>query len=653
MKEMTTDGEIDFLGKLGFQYNSGNRHYIYEWKNKKNGKNYTYMLINTVADGSNPAQSLAALIDRGIQNLTDRIQASKGTEWTLYEFERIERVLKNADGTTKVKESSAATLIDTVATWYKALRAIALVGLLSVLVYIGIRILISSTGQEKAKYKKMVNDWVAAICILFVLQYIMVFTLEITDKISDVLAASVVGEDGEDLVMSNLRTQVGDSEDFSTMFPQTVMYIALVIYTVIFTVQYLKRLIYMAFFTLIAPLIALTYPLDKIKDGQAQAFSMWVREYIFNALLQPMHLLLYYIFVSSAMNLVNQNPLYAIVAIGFLVPAEKFFRKMFGFEKASSAGPVGAAAGGALIMNAINKMGHRSGKQAAGKATGGEGSKSARMASSNANTIGTGGPNSTTAGGSSSGSSGGSSGGTAGGFGLARTANTHGATMGSALSGGKRSIKNGLGAVGRKYVNKNTAKTVGRMARKGALGALGAATLGTVGLAAGVATGDLGKAMQYGAAGAGAGYMGANYVGDKLLSGEKNLRETFKEGAIGQDEYNNLKMDKVFYESDEFRGMLNDRELESGKTGRERTTAIRNAVQTYRDNGITDTSKIKTAMKSGLSAQEGAYAIKLADMIGRSGWNNPKTREDFEKRYKSAIPGANGDKIWNSIESLL
>ena len=76
-------------------------------------------------------------------------------------------------------------------------------------------------------------------------------------------------------------------------------------------------------------------------------------------------------------------------------------------------------------------------------------------------------------------------------------------------------------------------------------------------------------------------------------------------------------------------------------------------MQTYRDNGITDTSKIKSAMKEGLSPQEGAYAIKLAGRIGRSGWNNPKTREDFEKRYKSAIPGASGDKIWKSIESLL
>ena len=37
---------------------------------------------------------------------------------------------------------------------------------------------------------------------------------------------------------------------------------------------------------------------------------------------------------------------YAIVCIGFLMPAEKFVRKMFGFDKATTVGPLGAAAGG-------------------------------------------------------------------------------------------------------------------------------------------------------------------------------------------------------------------------------------------------------------------------------------------------------------------
>ena len=84
-----------------------------------------------------------------------------------------------------------------------------------------------------------------------------------------------------------------DSQMAVTRAGYNVIYVVLVIYTIIFCFTYLKRVIYMAFLTMIAPLICLTYPLDKIKDGQAQALSMWLREYIFNALLQPMHLIIY------------------------------------------------------------------------------------------------------------------------------------------------------------------------------------------------------------------------------------------------------------------------------------------------------------------------------------------------------------------------
>ena len=39
------------------------------------------------------------------------------------------------------------------------------------------------------------------------------------------------------------------------------------------------------FLTVIAPLVALSYPIDKIRDGNAQAFEMWMKEYTINLLI--------------------------------------------------------------------------------------------------------------------------------------------------------------------------------------------------------------------------------------------------------------------------------------------------------------------------------------------------------------------------------
>lgn len=303
------------------------------------------------------------------------------------------------NGNTEMQERSVAIqLHDTIASWYVALRNLAIVGLMLVLVYVGIRIIISSTSSDKAKYKQMLMDWLIAMCLLFCLHYIMTFTITIVEEISNALNGAtdglnennitvrIVEDDGETAVkaggkdvqfstdlMGLIRFNMQSNNGWNKLL-YLVFYIAMVIYTCLFTFYYLKRVIIMAFLTLIAPLVALTYPIDKLKDGKAQAFDMWIKEYIFNALLQPFHLIIYTIFVSSAVELAAKNPIFAIIALAFITPAEKLLRKFFGFEKASTAGALGGlvgVAGGAAAMNMAKKF--LSSKGSKGGSSGGKG----------------------------------------------------------------------------------------------------------------------------------------------------------------------------------------------------------------------------------------------------------------------------------------
>lgn len=135
------------------------------------------------------------------------------------------------------------------------------------------------------------------------------------------------------------------------------LYILITIETVVFLYKYLKRVIWLAFLTMIAPLIAVMYAVDKIGDGKAQTFNMWFKEYLFNSLIQPLHLLLYTIFLGVSMELMASNVIYAIVAYAFMIPAEKFFKKMFGFDKASTPGGLGSPAAGMMAMRGLDKLG--------------------------------------------------------------------------------------------------------------------------------------------------------------------------------------------------------------------------------------------------------------------------------------------------------
>lgn len=282
------------------------------------------------------------------------------------------------NGSVDTERNTAYVLRDTIASWYVAIRTLALVGLLSVLIYLGIRMVLSSAASDKAKYKQMLMDWVVALCLLFCLHYIMSFALTICETITSMIASNTgstinVTVEGTDAV--RFSTNLIGVTRFFTQYKDTwlkleyfILYMMMVVYTVRFTWVYLKRVLNMAFLTLIAPLVALTYPIDKVSDGKAQAFNIWIREFCFNALLQPFHLLIYVVLVSSALDLAAKNPLYAVVALGFIIPAEKLLRKMFGFDKASggTVGTLAGAAGVAMASKAIGSIGKAGGKGGAG-----------------------------------------------------------------------------------------------------------------------------------------------------------------------------------------------------------------------------------------------------------------------------------------------
>lgn len=305
-------------------------------------------------------------------------------------------------------DTPTKTLQSEISGWYLALRNLAIVAMLSILVYIGIRIIISSNSADKAKYKNFIKDWVIAICLLFFMHYIMSFALTMVEELTKALKSSInvpvmtldlsdykisgekftaiqnvdvmSGGNGDlsqikwatDFTgLARFKAQLNLDEDIASngeyiaqggkaKMAYTLIYAVLVIYTVMFVFQYLKRLIYIIFLTMIAPLVAMTYPIDKMNDGSAQAFNMWFKEYIFNLLIQPFHLLIYSMLIGTSMELATKHMVYTLAVLGFMLPAEKILRKFFGFEKAGAASSfLGGAVGGAMAMNAINAISDR------------------------------------------------------------------------------------------------------------------------------------------------------------------------------------------------------------------------------------------------------------------------------------------------------
>lgn len=269
-----------------------------------------------------------------------------------------------------------------IAGWYYALRNLAIVALLSVLAYVSIRMVTSTISQDKAKYKVMFKDWLVALCLVFTLHYIMVGILNMTDTITNSFGTGR-GVDMTDSFKEYVEYCIYGAETWvpsgevpkvkewiAPAFKYMFMYLVIVGMNILFIIKYIKRSITITFLILLAPISCITYPIDKISDGKAQAYNMWFQEFLYNVIIQPFHILLYIVLIGSGSSLIANNIVYAMVCFGVMIPAEQFIKQMFGFrDKLGS--PLGSFAGGAIAGQALSKIFSGGGSKIRGK-TGGK-----------------------------------------------------------------------------------------------------------------------------------------------------------------------------------------------------------------------------------------------------------------------------------------
>lgn len=387
---------------------------------------------------------------------------------------------------------------------------------------------------------------------------------------------------------------------------------------------------------------------------------MWFREYVINILIQPVHLLLYMVLVGGAMELVEVNIIYAVVAIGFLIPAEKLIRKFFGFDNAGTLSAAGSFAGGAVFSAMINKLnkpksGGASGDKDAQKPVRKTNSGGAGVVPADKTLIGGGSGSSGGGGGSPTPQGGGEGSPTppAGGGGSSMPPVGGGGSPTPPSDGGSQTppVGGGLGgslgsievpeglrdskigglaggnwrtrgkdlfgragtnfstrlantgrAVGYRAANKarnairNAPKTAGRWTRKAVVGGVAGGGLALAGAAVGIASGDPSKAFQLAAAGGAAGYYGANYYGDKAAKVAGGLGDAARTSFWGSDLRD---IDSSRFDRQFVEDPKNREALTKAFGSRAKVVeAIKDgSVQALLNNGIYDPNKIGKALK--------------------------------------------------------
>lgn len=246
--------------------------------------------------------------------------------------------------TIEQKEPSKSLKVTT-ATWFYTCRLMAMMINLCVLIYVGIRMALSTVASEEAKYKKMLIGWLESMLVLFLLHYIMSFLIQMGELISNIfnsirISMQAAGQKSfETTILNNIYFQIKECSGLK-VFMYSLFYWFLTYLMIKFFITYMKRILTVMFLTIIAPFITVTYPIDKLGDGKAQAFEQWLKEYIINVLIQPIHAGIYIVFVFTAGTIAEKAPYVAMIFLLTLGKTEKILRTLFGMDKTVSSGNV-------------------------------------------------------------------------------------------------------------------------------------------------------------------------------------------------------------------------------------------------------------------------------------------------------------------------
>lgn len=217
-------------------------------------------------------------------------------------------------------------------------RLLAISILLLVLIYIGIRMALSTIASDQAKYKKMLVSWIESFIYVFVLVYIMVVIIEFGELLTGIfydmrcqLLEAQTGTASE-LFEETTRSKVMEFVIYKEGLELTIWSIIywLLLFTEIkFFWLYIKRVFMIGLLIIISPLITITYSIDKVGDGKAQVFSSWFKEFIVNVLIQPLHALLYLIFIFTANSIATYSPIVAVALLMVMGSAERMVKVVF------------------------------------------------------------------------------------------------------------------------------------------------------------------------------------------------------------------------------------------------------------------------------------------------------------------------------------
>ena len=227
-----------------------------------------------------------------------------------------------------------------------------------ILVYMGIRVLLISTADKKAKFKALLFDWVKGMAILYLFPYAIRYAILLNHAIVTYIDANKVGaiaesspsiKKSDNMSLADVENEVDTSgtdymqimyNDAIATFKlaPAICWFIMLIQMVQFWIVYIKRLIKVTFLIAIFPLVTISYAIDKIGDGKSQAFDNWWKEFLLEVFIQSFHAINYVVVMGLVFEFASTNWFLAIIGTTYVIKGADIIRSLFAQMKGGGAG---------------------------------------------------------------------------------------------------------------------------------------------------------------------------------------------------------------------------------------------------------------------------------------------------------------------------
>ncbi len=242
----------------------------------------------------------------------------------------------------------AYKLKDLVNYWHNYFRGLGIAVYLIILLYIGVKILLSSTGKGIEDAKQKLTSWGMGLIILFFAPILMKYTVKINDALVEMV------REGSSVENKDIMSVVADEAMNKGILILSIVYCIMVGQLLIIIMTYYKRAFMIAYLIVIFPIVATYYIWEKTQKGGARSLENWTKEYTTLVFTQLVHAIVYAVFIEGMYGALVEgggNYILYILCVTFLFKAEGIVKQIFNVRSvANTLGDLAASGASAIAV---------------------------------------------------------------------------------------------------------------------------------------------------------------------------------------------------------------------------------------------------------------------------------------------------------------